>query len=301
VLPTAVTGNTYNANNEISKWNGTAYTYNADGDLTSNGTSTYSWNDQNQLTGVSGAATASFSYNPFGQQVSSTVGSTATSYLYDGINSDDNIVQEQSGGSATANLLTGAPGQIFQFTTPSGTNSSLLTSRLGSTMALASSAGAITTSYSYTPSGAVTASGASSPNTFEFDATQNTGSGLYSMGERSYNPSTGTFMSQDPTGFNSGTDLYQFTNDDPIDFNDPTGCGSERDFCVSSGTLAGALALTGLFLIGFGLFGLLAPAALAALALGDVLGILGLGIGTGLGLGGFLGNWLANAPGSCPE
>jgi len=254
-----------------------------------------------EITGISGGATASYTYDPFGQQATATVGSTTTSYLYDGINSDDNVVQEQSGGSPTANLLTGAPGQIFQFTTPSGTNSSLLTSRLGTTMALASSAGAITTSYSYTPSGAVTASGASSPNTFEYDATQNTGTGLYAMGERSYNPSTGTFMSQDPTGFNSGTDLYQFTNDDPIDFNDPTGCGSDRDFCVSTGTLLGALALTGLFLVGFLAFSFIAPVAFAALALGDFLGILGLGIGTGLGLGGFLGNWVANSPGTCPE
>jgi RHS repeat-associated protein len=274
VLPTAVTGNTYNANNEIVQWNGTAYTYNADGDLTSNGTSTYTWNDQNQLTGISGASTASLSYNPFGQQVSATVGSTATSYLYDGINSDDNVVQEQSGGSPTANLLTGAPGQIFQLTTPSGTNSSLLTSRLGTTMALASPGGAITTSYSYTPSGAVTASGASSPNTFEFDATQNTGPGPYAMGERTYNPSTGAFMSQDPTGFNSGTDLYQFTNDDPVDFNDPTGCGSDRDFCVSTGTLVGALALTAAALL---VIAFLPEAALAALALGDI----GLGVDLG--------------------
>ncbi|HEY3732402.1 MAG TPA: RHS repeat-associated core domain-containing protein [Streptosporangiaceae bacterium] len=294
VLPAAVTGNTYNADNEISTWNGTAYAYNADGDLTSNGTNSYTWNDQNQLTGISGGVTASFSYNPFGQQVSSTVGGTATSYLFDGIKSDDNVVQEQSGGSPTANLLTGAPGQIFQFTTPSGTNSSLLTSRLDTTMALASSAGAITTSYSYTPHGAVTASGASSPSTFEFDATQNTGTGLYSMGERSYNPSTGTFMSQDPTGFSSGTDLYQFTNDDPINFNDPTGCGAERDFCVSASTLIGALALTGVALLALAF----APEAiLASLALGDILGIAGLAAA----FGGLIGNAVGTYPGNCPD
>jgi RHS repeat-associated protein len=295
VLPTAVTGNTYNADNEIAKWNGTAYTYNADGDLTSNGTSTYTWNDQNQLTGISGGTTASFTYNPFGQQATATVGSTATSYLYDGINSDDNVVQEQSAGTPTANLLTGSPGQIFQLTTPSGTNSSLLTSQLGTTMALASSAGAITTSYSYTPSGSVTASGASSPNTFEFDATQNIGTGLYSMGERSYNPSTGTFMSQDPTGFNSGTDLYQFTNDDPIDFNDPTGCGAEREFCVASMTGLVAVGVTALIFLGIAIF---APEAfIAGLVLGDYLGIAGLG----LALGTAIGAPLATYPGNCPD
>jgi RHS repeat-associated protein len=92
-------------------------------------------------------------------------------------------------------------------------------------MALASSAGAITTNYTYNPAGLVTASGATSPSTFEYDATQNTGVGLYLMGARYYNPATGTFISQDPISFAGGTtDLYQFVNDDPVDLNDPTGC-----------------------------------------------------------------------------
>ena len=43
------------------------------------------------------------------------------------------------------------------------------------------------------------------------------------MGSRYYNPATGTFVSQDPIGFASGTtNLYQFVNDDPVDLNDPT-------------------------------------------------------------------------------
>jgi RHS repeat-associated protein len=294
VMPAAVTSDTYNADNELTNASGTAYSYNKDGDLTSNGTDSYTWNAQNQLTGIGGKITASFSYNPFGQQATATVGGTATSYLYDGIASDANVVQEQSGGTPTANLLTGVPGQIFQFTTSAGTSSSLLTGPLGTTIALASSAGAITTSYSYAPGGAATTSGTSSPNTFEFNATQNAGTGLYSMGERYYNPSTGTFISQDPTGFTSGTDLYQYTDDDPVDFNDPTGCGASRDFCVSLGTLLGVL--IGLAIV-FVAVAFLPGAALAALALGDILGFAGLG---GM-LGGFIGNAFYNYPGACPD
>jgi YD repeat-containing protein len=126
-LPAAVSSNTYNADNELTDANGAAYTYNADGDLTSTGTSTYTWNDQNQLTGISGATTAALTYNPFGQQATATNGGTTTSYLYEGTAWNSNVLQEQVSGTPTANLLTGATGQIFQFTTPSGTNSSLLT------------------------------------------------------------------------------------------------------------------------------------------------------------------------------
>jgi RHS repeat-associated protein len=246
VLPDAVTSDAYNGDNELTNASGTAYTYNKDGDLTSNGTDSYAWNTQNQLTGIGGGVSASFSYNPFGQQATTTVAGKVTSYLYDGIASDSNVVQEQSGGTPMANLLTGAPGQIFQFTTPSGTNNSLLTSPLGSTIALASSAGAITTGYSYAPGGAVTASGTSSANTFEFNATQNVGTGLYSMGERYYNPSTGTFISPDPTEFASGTtNLYGYVQNDPVNHSDPTGCKSGQCYFESFVFKAeiGALAL----------------------------------------------------------
>jgi RHS repeat-associated protein len=223
-LPAAVTSNTYNADNELTSSGGTAYTYNKNGDLTSNGTSTYNWNAQNLLTGINGATAAAFTYSPFGQRATATIGGTATSYLYDGTAWNSNVVQEQSAGAPTANLLTGAPGPIFQFSTPGGTNSSLLTTPLGSTIALANTAGQLTTNYTYDPSGTVTASGATSANTFEFNGTQNQGTGLYLMGARYYYPATGTFISPDPLGCTvNSTDLYEYARGDPINVSDPTG------------------------------------------------------------------------------
>jgi RHS repeat-associated protein len=221
-----VSGNTFNADNELTASGTTSYTYDSDGNLKSAGTNTYSWNAQGELTAIAGGTTASFTYSPFGQRVTSTIGATSTSYLYDGSAWNSNVVQELSGTTPTENLLTGRPGQIFQLTTPGGTNSSYLTNPLGSTLALANAAATLTTNYSYTPSGAVTVTGSASPNNFDFNATQNDGTGLYLMGARYYNPASGTFVSQDPIGFNGGTtDLYGYAHDDPVTFNDPTGCG----------------------------------------------------------------------------
>jgi RHS repeat-associated protein len=297
-LPPALTGTTYNADNELTSSGGTTYSYDKNGNRTSNGANTYTWNAQNQLTGISGAVTAAFGYNPFGQQASAAVGGTATSYLHDGTAWNSNVVQEQTGGTPAANLLTGAPGQIFQLTTPAGTNSSLLTGPLGSTIALASASGQITTSYSYDPNGTVTTTGASSPNTFEFNATQNNGTGLDLMGARYYDPATGTFISQDPTGFHGDiTNLYNYANNDPINQSDPTGCLS-RENCIAlaAGLFAIGFALLALSGVGAAIDGLILTAAAAE-------GVWGLVTGTGIGLAGIGGDILGHVLGNnyCEE
>ena len=49
---------------------------------------------------------------------------------------------------------------------------------------------------------------------------------------RYYNPTTGRFLSEDPIGFaGSGTNLYAYAKNNPINFNDPTG------LCVANNPL----------------------------------------------------------------
>jgi YD repeat-containing protein len=102
-LPAAITGNTYNADNQLTSWNGATLSYDLDGNLTSDGTTTYSWDARNQLSSLTGPSNASFSYDGFGRRTSTTISGSTTGYLYDGAN----IVQELSGGSPSANMLTG--------------------------------------------------------------------------------------------------------------------------------------------------------------------------------------------------
>src|SRR5713226_5779532 len=135
----------YNVNNQLTQWKGATLTYDANGNLTSDGTNTYTWNARNQLVSISGGVSASFQYDPFGRRVSKTIGGM-TQYLYDGVNP----VQEISGTTASANLLTGGLDEYFQRTDSAGARS-FLTDALGSTLALADSSGALQTQYTFEP------------------------------------------------------------------------------------------------------------------------------------------------------
>ena len=124
-LPQPVTGNTFNADNEMTAFNRTAMTGacpersrgNANGNLTADASNTYAWDARNHLSAISGANAASFVYDPFGRPMSKTIGGTATSFLYDGLNP----VQELQSGTPSANMLTGLGiDEYFQRTDASG-------------------------------------------------------------------------------------------------------------------------------------------------------------------------------------
>jgi RHS repeat-associated protein len=227
-LPSATTQDAaYNADNELTSWNGTAASYDANGNLTSFGSQTYTWNDRNQLASTS-AASSSFTYDALGRRLGKTNSGATTKYLYDGVN----IVQEQNASNAaTASLLTGLGiDQTFSRQVVGGTTSSLLTDAVGSAIALADSTGAIQTSYTYEPFGAVTQTGQANSNSLQFTGRESDGAtGLDYFRARYYSPSHGRFISQDPLGYPGGTDLnlYSYARDNPVMLSDPLGLDPE--------------------------------------------------------------------------
>jgi RHS repeat-associated protein len=173
---------------------------------------------------ISGGASASFQYDPFGRRVSKTIGGT-TQYLYDGANP----VQEISGSSASANLLAGGVDEYFQRTDSAGARH-FLTDALGSTLALADSTGALQTQYTFEPFGNTTVTGASTTNTFAFTGRELDAAGLYFYRARYYSPGLQRFISEDPVGFRGGINKYAYVSNSPTNFNDPFGLDKKGFF-----------------------------------------------------------------------
>ena len=219
-LPEAMESSKYNAANELTEREGKELEYDQDGNLTSDEANQYSWDTRGQLSGISGASSASFAYDPFGRRISKTLGGITTDLFYDG----QNAIQESVEGSVTANLLTGLrPDQLFSRTTESGTDS-YLTNALGSTVALANGEGKVETSYTYDPFGQSSEEGEASENPYQFTGRENDGDGLQYNRARYYSPADARFISRDPAGFGGGSpNLYQYVGGNPLDYTDPSG------------------------------------------------------------------------------
>jgi RHS repeat-associated protein len=238
-LPQPFTSATHNAANQLTQRGAATLAYDANGNLTSDGTNTYTWDARNQLTSISGSVTASFQYDAFGRRIRKTIGGGSTDYLYDGAN----IVQELSGATPVANLLTGGIDQFFSRTDGTGTQTAL-TDSLGSTLALTDSSGTLTTQYTYDPFGKTTTSGAASSNASQYTGRENDGTGLYYYRARYYSPALQRFVSEDPLGFAAGdTNLYAYVANAPINWRDPLGLDRGEDNWLD--TLQGALDIVG--------------------------------------------------------
>jgi RHS repeat-associated protein len=212
--------------------------------MTSDGTHSYTWDARNRLSQIDSGNTASFSYDPFGRRTSKAVLSTQTGFLYDSANP----VQELSGSSVTANLLSGGVDEVFQRTDSAGARS-FLTDALGSTLALTDSTGVAQTSYTFEAFGNTTSSGASSTNSFVYTGRELDASGLNFNRSRYYHPTLQRFVSEDPTGLGGGINTYAYVSNSPTNFFDPLGLNKKDPFdrakdalrCAASLSQAGSL------------------------------------------------------------
>ncbi len=223
-----VTNYSANSVNEYTAVGATTYGYDADGNMTSSttggATTTYAFNSLNQLTGVtSPSASTSYTYDPLGNRISSTVNGTATSNLFG--QGGVLLAQLDGGGNVLAHYTYGA-GLVSQVS--SGGSSAYYDFNLnGSTVGVSNSVGSYVNSYSYLPFGQTTTLSAGLANPFTYVGrfgVTDTASGNFTMGYRTYDPTTGQFVSNDPLGLGGGdVNLRRYVGNDPIARIDPSG------------------------------------------------------------------------------
>lgn len=278
-LPSAIATTQYDVNNRLLGRDGTALSYDDNGNLTSDGTRTYTWNERNQLTAISGADTASYSYDAFGRRSTAAINGQTTATLYDGWNP----VQLQAGGVAVENRLMGLGLDANFARTRNGVTESYLVDALGSTLELRDAAQNQTAAYTYDPYGNTTSSAAST-NGIKYTGREQDLEDLYYYRNRYYKPSAGRFISEDPIGLAGGSNIYTYVGNSPLHYIDPYGLtpeGAAIGGAVGAGVggllgglaggVGGTLMAPGLGTIGVGIAGA-GQGAVDGAVIGSVLG-----------------------------
>ena len=225
-----VTG-TFNALNQITEASdGTSYGYDGAGRLTSiakgEEETTYGWDLFDHLATVEGpGGTASYAYDAL-ERLSERKGSGGTQIFHYGDLSDLPTYAANGEGETTTSYVQGAHGLIEQ---RSGeTTSYPLRDAHGDVTAIANEAGEVASRQSYDPwgtqlSGPSIEMGYLGAQERHLDPT----SGLIQMGARSYSPTLGSFMSEDPVlgqvGLGATSDRYPYVWDNPLGLYDLDG------------------------------------------------------------------------------
>jgi RHS repeat-associated protein len=201
-LPQPMPSASYDGGNELLAWNESALSYDANGNMLSDGAHNYAWDARNHLSTIDSGSTGSFVYDPAGRRATKVISGTQTNFLYDLANP----VQELSGTTPTANLLSGGLDEYFTRTDSNGT-ANFLTDALGSTAALTDTTGTAQTQYTFEPFGNTAQSGALSASSFAYTGRENDSAGLYFNRARYYSSVLGRFISEDPIGLSGGTSI----------------------------------------------------------------------------------------------
>jgi RHS repeat-associated protein len=232
-LPVSMQASYDAANEQVSFSSATPnQTCDANGNLTSRtdstGTTTYTWDARNRLIAVTGPnLTASFVYDALNRRISKTINGMTTQYLYD----RKNVVQEVTSGTVSATYVRSLQiDEPFARLLTNFTNGMEVYHRdaLGTTLMLTDESGAVKTTYTYTPFGDTTVTGASSTNPFQYAGRENDGIGLYHYRMRYYSPVLHRFIQEDPIGLMGGVNMYAYVRNNPMRYIDPFGLDKQE-------------------------------------------------------------------------
>src|SRR5664280_1031312 len=199
-----------------------AYTWDSNGsNLTRNGTPgnfTFGYSVDNRLSSISGAATASYTYDYKGRRTSKTVGGVTTTYLYDGLN----LVTETTGGSPV-NYAFGRGIDEPLATYQNGALGYFSPDALGTVTLVSNATGTIQNSYVFDAWGTTRTSSATLTNSFGYTGREFGEAGLLGYRARYLQTGVGRFTQEDPTRFAATPSFYAYVDNGPLVSIDPLG------------------------------------------------------------------------------
>jgi len=234
-IPTANKAFSVNGLNQYTAVAGTGQTYDANGNLTGDGTNAYVYDGENRLVSATAAGvTTTLTYDPLGRLWQVVKASANTRFLYDG----DALVGEYDGSGALTNRyvhgsnLAADDPLLWYVGSGTGTKRYLHADHLGSIVA-ATNSGSAPTVNAYDEYGVPKAGNA---GRFQYTGQMWLGElNLYHYKARLYSPALGRFMQTDPVGYDGGINLYAYVGDDPLNGTDPNGlyqCQGNQGDCA---------------------------------------------------------------------
>jgi len=228
----------FNALNQLTESsNGTTYSYDGAGRLIGKvkgaEETSYDWNPLDHLAKVeSPTETASYGYDGL-ERLSERKGSGGTQVFHYGDLSDLSTYVANGEGETSTSYVQGAHGLIEQ---RSGEATSFpLADAHGDITTMTGPAGGVESRQAYDPWGAqLSGAGLEMGYLGAWERPTDPVSGLIQMGARSYSPSLGSFITEDPVfgrmGVGASADRYLYVWDNPLNYYDLNG----RETCVST-------------------------------------------------------------------
>jgi RHS repeat-associated protein len=233
--------NTFDADNRLATFNGTAVTVDADGNLTygpgtNNSFITYGYDARNRLTNAGGIA---YGYDPANNRIAVTDGINVAVYVIDPKTSQ--VLMRIKGGITNYYLYgTGLLYESDETATTTNTAFYHYDCR-GSTVTLTDGYGNPTDVIEYSPYGTTTYHAGTNTTPFLYNGqfgVQTDPNGLLYMRARYYNPYICRFLNPDPSGFAGGLNFYAFCGGNPISETDPFGLDGQFSIGIG-GTFGG--------------------------------------------------------------
>lgn len=219
--PPAITAATYDPANRLQTVNGTAASVDGGGRTLATpapAAGTFTWEGPDWLkTFTQGTTTQSYKVSGTGERIERSVSAPSaqtTRYTLDRSGSMANVLAETDAANSPRRYYIHGLGLLASIDATNGSVSTYHFDHRGDTLALTNATQAVTDAYAYSVFGTHAATG-STANPFRFAGQvgiQTDSPDLLHMRARYYQPMMGRFISQDPSGFADGMNVFGYVN-----------------------------------------------------------------------------------------